>query len=194
MLRNRTNLEDLTETNRTTIAPAPAPHPLATDGAYRNETLFDPLVSTQWILQHPFAITSCTHSSKCRQTPFPIHRRGAMAAGVRYFPHLHAMQQHHTSIPLLVYLWRLNGQLQTKHSGSHADASIELQEGPKWPSRIASFRKVLPILVCHPVICFMCQMIRFLLSLILLPFILTGVTAVRARASHCEDKNGVLNV
>ncbi|KAH9042929.1 hypothetical protein EDB83DRAFT_2640545 [Lactarius deliciosus] len=39
---NRTNLEDLTVTDATAIAPPTAPHPLASDSAYKNEILFDP--------------------------------------------------------------------------------------------------------------------------------------------------------
>ncbi|KAH9016886.1 hypothetical protein EDB84DRAFT_1679658 [Lactarius hengduanensis] len=36
-------------------------------------------------------------------------------SGDQVFPHPHAMRQHHTSFFLLVYLWRLHGQLQRKY-------------------------------------------------------------------------------
>ncbi|KAI9441788.1 hypothetical protein H4582DRAFT_2055603 [Lactarius indigo] len=42
MLGNRNNFEDLTATDATTIASAPAPHPLASDSTYRNENIFGP--------------------------------------------------------------------------------------------------------------------------------------------------------
>ncbi|KAH9039849.1 hypothetical protein EDB85DRAFT_227019 [Lactarius pseudohatsudake] len=117
MLRNRTNLEDLTETNATTIAPAPAPPPMAHIG--KKFSLIHPLGHLP--LAHPTLVFDLPLPRRLVLTVQSVGRRHFLSIvaerwGIRYFPHLHMMQQHHTSVPLWVYLWRLNGQLKTQHS------------------------------------------------------------------------------
>ncbi|KAH9175579.1 hypothetical protein EDB89DRAFT_322459 [Lactarius sanguifluus] len=114
----------------------------------------------------------------------------------RHFPSIAAQRWQAGSgdqIPLLVYLWRLNGQLQMKHSGLQAGASIDrITSGPQGPSRVASFRKSIPILVRHPVICLMRQVIRFPLSLNLLLFILTADARMPATGMKMTKYLGVV--
>ncbi|KAI9448686.1 hypothetical protein BJY52DRAFT_1228214 [Lactarius psammicola] len=105
---NNANPEDLTATDSTTFAPAPPPPTLANDSAYMKDSLTHPTWtlasrSPHVGLQLAFATTSYTHQIQCVDIcQLRFIAAVAMAPGIRFH--------------LLVCLWRLHGQLQTKHS------------------------------------------------------------------------------